>query len=169
MRQTMLAAIAVAGFGTVAATAATTTPATPMSPPAASQAVPANQTTPAPTTAAKQPTMTERVNRRIDRLHSELQITPAQASQWRGFTAVMRENARDMDQAIRQRISRLPTMNAEQNMQSYSHIAAIHAQGMRKLLPAFEHLYHTMSAGQKQTVDEVFRNDANRGKAARHH
>ncbi len=169
LRQTMLATVAVFGLGTIAATAATTTPAAPMPPPSAGQAMPSVQSpSTAPNATAKPPTMAERVNQRIDQLHSELQITSAQAPQWRRFTAVMRENARDMDNAMHQRMDRLPNMTAEQNMQSYAHIAALHAQGMRKLVPAFEHLYHTMSAAQKQTVDQVFRNDANRGKAARH-
>ena len=158
LRQTMLATVAVFGLGTIAATAATPAPTT-------SQAAPA---APASAPAAKPPSMAERVNQRIAELHKKLQITSAEEPQWRRFTAVMRENDRTMDNAMRQRMDKLPGMNAEQNMKSYAHIAALHAQNMRKMLPAFEHLYHAMPAGQKQTVDQVFRNDAYRGKAARH-
>ncbi|MBW4090933.1 MAG: Spy/CpxP family protein refolding chaperone [Proteobacteria bacterium] len=165
LRQTLFATVAVFGLGATAATAATS--AAPMSPPAASQAMPSAQPPAAAT--AKPPTMAERVDRRIADLHSALKITPAQAPQWRRFTAVMRENARDIDHAMHVRVDRLPSMNAEQNMQSYAHIAAIHAEGMRKLVPAFEHLYAAMSPAQKQTVDQVFRNDAYRGAAAHHH
>jgi hypothetical protein len=60
----------------------------------------------------------ERVERRIKELHGQLQITPAEEPQWNEFAQVMRENARDMDQAFMQRAQQHPTMNAVQNMQS---------------------------------------------------
>ena len=64
--------------------------------------------TPPPPAAAASPmaghpvpgkTAEERVERRIKELHSQLQITPAEEPQWNEFAQVMRENARDMDQA----------------------------------------------------------------------
>ena len=166
LRQTILATVAVFGLGTFAAVAATTPPATGMPAtgmpaPTTGQAMPA---VPGPAAAARHQTMSERVDARIAELHAQLNITPAEKPQWLHFTAVMRANARDMDRTMRQRLAKLPSLNAEQNMQSYVHVAAVHAQNMRKLLPAFEHLYHVMSPSQKQTADQVFRNDAYRAK-----
>ncbi len=155
LRQTILATGAVLGLGTLAATAATAAP-----PPPAAQAMPA-----VPHPAGR--TMAERVDQRIAHLRAELHLTAAQQPQWHRFTAAMQANARDMDRAMRQRIRRLPTMNAEQNMRSYEHVAAVHAHEMRMLVPAFEHLYATLSTGQKRTVDQIFRNDAYRGHPAR--
>ena len=159
LRPTLLATVAALGLGSLGAMAAPPAPAA--TAPATDQAMPATH---ASVTATPPRNMTERVNHRIAELHGALRITPVQAPQWNHFSAVMRENAHDMDQAMRRRMDRLPTMNAEQNMRSYMHVAAAHARSMRKLLPAFEHLYNTMSPGQKAAADRVFRNDAYRGK-----
>ncbi len=160
LRQALLATVAILGFGSLAAMAAPPTPT--MTEPA--MTTPATQAAVATTPPQ---TMTERVNNRITELHASLQITPAQTKPWNHFTAVMRANALDMDKTMRRRMNQLPTMNAEQNMRSYMQVAATHARDMRKLVPAFEHLYATMSPSQKATADQMFRNDAYRGKPAR--
>ena len=108
----------------------------------------------------------ERVERRITELHSRLQITPAEEPQWKEFAQVMRENARDMDQAFVQRAQQFPTMNAVQNMQSYEQISEEHAQRVQRLLPAFQKLYDAMPDQQKRVADQVFR--ANSEKHSEH-
>jgi periplasmic protein CpxP/Spy len=102
----------------------------------------------------------ERVEQRIKELHSQLQITPAEEPQWNEFAQVMRENARDMDQAFMQRAQQYPTMNAVQNMQSYEQISEQHAQRVQKLVPAFQKLYDAMPDQQKRLADQVFRANA---------
>ena len=73
-----------------------------------------------------------------------MQITPAEQPQWDQFAQVMRENARDMDQAFMQRAQQYPTMNAVQNMQSYEQMAEARVQHLQKLVPAFNNLYNAM-------------------------
>lgn len=102
----------------------------------------------------------ERVENRINELHAQLRITPAEQQQWNQFAQAMRENARDMDQVLMQRSQQFQTMNALQNMQSYEQIAAAHAQHVQKLVPAFENLYNAMPDPQKQLADQVFRENA---------
>jgi Mg-chelatase subunit ChlI len=102
----------------------------------------------------------ERVERRIKELHGQLQITPAEEPQWNEFAQVMRENARDMDQAFVQRAQQHPTMNAVQNMQSYEQLSEEHAQRVQKLVPAFQKLYDAMPDAQKRVADQVFRANA---------
>jgi hypothetical protein len=104
----------------------------------------------------------ERVERYIKDLHARLQITPAEETQWNQFAEVMRQNARDIDQALMQRAEQFPTMNAVQNMQSYAQLAEAHAQRVEKLVPAFENLYNAMPEQQKQLADQVFRENAER-------
>lgn len=99
----------------------------------------------------------ERVEARIKELHAQLRITPAEEPQWNEFAQVMRENARDMDEAFIQRAQQYPTMNAVQNMQSYEQISEQHAQRVQKLIPAFQKLYDAMPDQQKQLTDQVFR------------
>src|SRR6266446_8920521 len=105
-------------------------------------------------------TAEERVERRIKELHSQLQITPAEEPQWNEFARVMRDNARDMDQAFMQRAQQYPTMNAVQNMQSYEQISQDHANRVQKLVPAFQKLYDAMPDQQKRLADQVFRANA---------
>jgi len=102
----------------------------------------------------------ERVEHRIKELHSQLQITPAEEPQWNEFAQVMRENAREMDEAFMQRAQQFPTMNAVQNMQSYEQISEEHAQRVQKLVPAFQKLYDAMPDRQKRMADQVFRANA---------
>jgi periplasmic protein CpxP/Spy len=105
-------------------------------------------------------TAQERVEQRIKELYSQLRITPAERPQWDQFAQVMRDNARDMDQAWLQRVYHVESMNAVQNMQSYEQIAEQHAQHVQKLVPAFQNLYTVMSEQQKQLADQVFRANA---------
>jgi len=136
---------------------------------AQSQSAAAQGTTPPPPAAEASPmaghpvagkNAEERVEGRIKELHAQLRITPAEEPQWNEFAQVMRENARDMDQAFLQRAQQFPTMDAVQNMQSYEQIAEQHAQRVQKLLPAFEKLYDAMPDQQKRLADQVFRANA---------
>jgi periplasmic protein CpxP/Spy len=102
----------------------------------------------------------ERVEHRIRELHSQLRITPAEEPQWNEFVQVMRENAREMDDAFMKRAQQFPTMNAVQNMQSYEQISQEHARLVEKLVPAFQKLYDVMPDEQKRLADQVFRANA---------
>jgi hypothetical protein len=110
----------------------------------------------------------ERVEGRIKELRAQLRITPAEEPQWNEFARVMRENARDMDEAFMQRAQQFPTMNAVQNMQSYEQISEQHAQRVQKLVPAFQKLYDAMPDQQKQLTDQVFRANSEKRTAQSH-
>jgi periplasmic protein CpxP/Spy len=138
--------------------------------PAAALAQPAQSPAPAVPPAASSSPMAaepapgknveERVETHIKQMHAQLRITPAEQPQWEQFAQVMRDNARDMDQAFMQRAQQYPTMNAVQNMQSYEQIAEAHAASLQKLVPAFQNLYSAMPAQQQQLTDQVFRANA---------
>ncbi|HEY0183754.1 MAG TPA: Spy/CpxP family protein refolding chaperone [Rhodopila sp.] len=106
--------------------------------------------------ASKHVSAADRVEEHITQLHSQLRITPAQQAQWDQFAQVMRDNAKDMDQALEQRNAAFASMNAVQDMQSYAQLAQQHAQGMQKLAAAFETLYGSLSDDQKKNADAVF-------------
>jgi periplasmic protein CpxP/Spy len=97
------------------------------------------------------------VEQRINSLHSQLQITPAQQQVWDQFAQVMRENASAMHQALQQRADQFDTMTAADNMESYAKLSQLHAADMQKLSAAFQTVYNAMSSEQKQTADRVFR------------
>lgn len=110
--------------------------------------------------AAPRRTIAQMVDQRIADLHSQLHITRAQEPKWDKFAAVMRSNARQLDEAYRRRANKLDSMNALQNMESYADIERARVNDVQKLVPTFRTLYASLSPQQKHTADEVFRERA---------
>lgn len=152
----------------VPALAQTTPSAPPPTPPAAAPAPSAPPAaTPAPAKTSKH---LSGVDARIKSLHSRLHITAAQEPQWQQVAQVMRDNAETIDKMVHDRYAKLRIMTAVENLQTYSEIAQAHADGLKKLVPAFDTLYQSMSDAQKKIADAVFRGMAerHRAKAASH-
>ena len=99
----------------------------------------------------------DRVETRIKELHAKLKITPAQEELWNNVTKVMRDNAETMEALIKARSEKASTMNAVDDLKSYSEIAEAHADGLRKFIPVFEPLYDSMTDAQKKDADTLFR------------
>lgn len=114
--------------------------------------------TPAPSAhrATVAPRSDAQINARIAQLHRELKITAAQDGQWNALAQIMRANAHDMADLIRARNAHARSMDAMANLQSYAQIADAHADGLKKLVPAFQSLYDSMSAAQKKNADKIF-------------
>jgi Spy/CpxP family protein refolding chaperone len=119
------------------------------------QATPAPAPAPSATPAKPRRTPTDRVELRIKQLHSELKITPEQEPQFDAVAQAMREDAKGMEDAIAQR-REAKSMTAVDDLKAYQAIADAHAQGLQKLIPAFQALYDTMSPEQKKNADAVF-------------
>ncbi|CAE6685692.1 Spy/CpxP family protein refolding chaperone [Paraburkholderia domus] len=95
------------------------------------------------------------VEDRIAYLHTKLKITSAQESQWNAFADVMRNNGQTMGQLFQQR--RADTnLSALDDMKQYATIAQAHADGMKKLVDAFDPLYSSFSPEQKKLADVTF-------------
>jgi periplasmic protein CpxP/Spy len=122
------------------------------SPPLPSPATPPPVVQPAPV----KPTRVDRVEARIASLHNQLKIMAAQEPQWSAFAQVMRDNAKTMDALIQSRVQNAKTMTAVDDLRAYQRIADAHADGLKKLIPAFEALYVTMPDEQKKNADAVF-------------
>jgi translation initiation factor 2B subunit (eIF-2B alpha/beta/delta family) len=118
----------------------------------------------AETDAKAQPSRTDRAEARISDLHAKLKITEAQEKQWSSVAQVMRENAAEMESLVKARKEKGSTLNAVDDLKSYSTIADAHAAGLKKFIPAFEALYADLSADQKQAADKLFTKIAHRGK-----
>jgi len=69
---------------------------------------------------------------------------------------VMRDNAHAIDAILEERRASLSKMNAVDDLRSYEKLADAHADGLKKLVPAFEALYNTMSEDQKKNADAAF-------------
>ncbi len=147
--RTMVAATALLSAIALAAPASAQTAPTQ---PSAAQPAPAASAT---THAKRSPV--DRVEARITQLHKQLKITAAQQPQWDALAQVMRDNAQQMETALKARAQTVSTGSAVDDLHSYEAIADAHADGLKKFVPAFEALYATMSDDQKKTTDAVFR------------
>ncbi|WP_144150455.1 Spy/CpxP family protein refolding chaperone [Paraburkholderia sp. BCC1885] len=108
------------------------------------------------------------VEDRIAYLHSQLKITPAQETQWNAFADVMRSNGDTMGTLFKQRHDAGP-QSAIDDMKQYATIAQAHADGMKKLVDAFEPLYSSLSPEQKKLADQTFRQGPNAGAGGKKH
>jgi protein CpxP len=124
-------------------------------------AAPATQTAPAPTKPAVQ--HGDRVEARITNLHQQLHITAAQETQWSAVAQAMRDNANAIRDLVKDRKAKAASMNAVDDLRSYEAIADAHADGLKKLIPAFETLYTSMSDEQKKVADTLFKHARHEG------
>jgi hypothetical protein len=93
----------------------------------------------------------------IKQLQGALNITEAQKELWDNLTAVMRENAKEMDAITKERAEKTKPMNAIEHMKFHSQITEAHLDQLNKLIPPFEAFYDSMSDEQKKITDTVFR------------
>jgi len=109
-----------------------------------------------------------RLEARIKSLHDQLKLTAAQEPQWSAVAQVMRDNAKAVSDLVRDRAQKASSMTAVDDLRSYAAVADAHAAGVRKLIPAFDALYATLSDDQKKNADAVFRHRPRRAAAKRH-
>ena len=103
-----------------------------------------------------------RAQARIDNLKKQLKITSAQEPQWNALAQVMSDNQQQMEQLYQDRRSKGDTMTAVDDLDSYAKITDAQADNLKKLVPAFQALYDTMSPAQKKTADTLFRHNGRR-------
>jgi maltodextrin utilization protein YvdJ len=103
----------------------------------------------------------EHTEAQIKQLQGTLNITDAQKELWDKLTAVMRENAKDMEalakERAKDRAENAKPLNAVEHMKLHSEITKAHLSQMEKLIPPFEAFYASLSDQQKNITDTVFR------------
>jgi len=97
----------------------------------------------------------DRVEARIKTLHDKLGVTAAQEPQWKKVAAVMRQNERSVHKLVEARHAN-ESASAIDDLKSYEKIADAHAAGLKRMIPAFQALYDTMSSEQKESADSLF-------------
>lgn len=93
----------------------------------------------------------------ISNVKKSLKITMEQEEMWNDLVEIMRENAKEMEELIKDRADRVKTMSAVEDLKSYSEILDAHAEGMKRSIPAFEKLYDGMTDEQKEDADFLFK------------
>jgi hypothetical protein len=99
----------------------------------------------------------DRAELRIKDMHAKLNITAAQEAQWGKVAQAMRDDAKTMDALTKARVDHAKDMTAIDDLKSYGEITEAHANGIKKLTPAFADLYASMSDAQKKDADNFFR------------
>lgn len=96
----------------------------------------------------------QNVEASIAQLHQQLQITPTQEAPFSAVANVMRDNARLEASAPQQ-----PPANATavDDLRAFIKYSELELSGLKKMLPALEGLYATLSPAQKKAADAVFR------------
>lgn len=106
------------------------------------------------------------IENHIKDLHAQLQITPAEETQWAAVAKTMRDSAIETDKAIAKREALVNSASAVDNLHAYGDIATAHAEGVKRLAEAFAPLYASMPDDQKKVADAVFAHRAHEGKKA---
>ena len=99
--------------------------------------------------------MMDRVEHRIRTMHDKLNLTDDQESQWKDVADVMRSNEKVIHKLVQDRHENEPD-TAVEDLKSYETIADAHTEGLKKLIPAFETLYDSLSDEQKAKADDMF-------------
>jgi periplasmic protein CpxP/Spy len=99
----------------------------------------------------------DRAELHIKDMHAKLKITAAQEPQWAKVAQAMRDDATTMDALTKARSDHANDMTAVDDLKSYGDIVDAHADGIKKLTPAFADLYASMSDPQKKAADTLFR------------
>lgn len=92
------------------------------------------------------------VDRQMADLKKQLKITPQQEPQFNAFAEVMRSNARDADAQMRQAP---PAQNAVEGLKQAQQMAEAQANALKRLVPALQALYDSLSDPQKKVADQV--------------
>jgi protein CpxP len=93
------------------------------------------------------------VEKHIVDLHAKLKITPAEESQWGDVAKMMRDNAKEIEEAIDKRKVHGTAID---DLNAYGDVVQAHADGIKKLAKVFSPLYTSMSDDQKKLADEAF-------------
>ena len=104
--------------------------------------------------AAPAPSGGSEIDRDIADLRKQLKITPQQEPQFNAFAEVMRSNAQELDAQMRQ-ASPNQNPNAVETLKQAQQLTETQAAGLKRLVPAMQALYDSLSDPQKKTADRV--------------
>ena len=93
------------------------------------------------------------VDRQIADLKKQLKITPQQEPQFNAFAEVMRNNAKELD-AVGDQASP-QNANAVEELKRFQQFTETQAAGLKRLVPALQAVYDTLSDPQKKVADQV--------------
>ena len=99
---------------------------------------------------------TLRSETRIRRLHDKLGISSAQEALWAPVAQVMRDNEVAFRAGLKEGTHDMKSSTATNDLKTFQIIADHHAEGLKKLIPAFDALYESLPPAQQKRADRVF-------------
>jgi hypothetical protein len=119
----------------------------------------ANRPAQAPSAAGQKPgaaqPAADPVEGQLAEIKKRLSITPAQQSQFDQFAGVVKQNAQDME-AMMQKAGQSAEQSAVEGLRSAASFAQTEADNLKRLVPALEGLYASLTDQQKRTADKLF-------------
>ena len=88
-------------------------------------------------------------------VRKKLNITTAQQSQFDQFATVVKQNAQAVEAAM-QKAQQNAEQSAVESLRTAANFAQTEAENLKRLVPAFETLYTSLSAEQKRLADRLF-------------
>jgi hypothetical protein len=98
----------------------------------------------------------EHTEAQIKQLEATLNITEAQQELWNNLTAVMRENAKDMEAFSKERAENTKPLDAVEHLKFHGKITKTHLDQLDKLIPPFEAFYNSLTDQQKNITNAIF-------------
>ena len=108
------------------------------------------------------PGQSDQVEHQIADLQKKLHITAAQQPQFDAFAEAMRQNAQAVDALMRQQ-EQNRSANAVEALRAAAQLAEADAEGLKRLVPALQALYDSLSDQQKRLADAVMGQPAQGG------
>ena len=105
------------------------------------------------------PAQGNEIESQITDLQKKMRITTAQQPLFDAFTQVMRQNAQALDAVMRQQEQKSGT-TAVDDLRVSAQLAEAEAEGLKRLLPAFQSLYDSLPDPQKRLADAAMRQPA---------
>jgi hypothetical protein len=95
------------------------------------------------------------VEAQLGDIKKRLSITAAQQPQFDQFASVVKQNAKEMD-ALMQKAAQGAEKGAIEGLRSAASFAQTEADNLKRLVPALEALYASLTDQQKRTADKLF-------------
>ncbi|HEX2150471.1 MAG TPA: Spy/CpxP family protein refolding chaperone [Stellaceae bacterium] len=95
------------------------------------------------------------IDTRLAEIKKRLNITAAQQPQFEKFADIVKQNAQAME-ALMQKEQQNAKQNALEGLRTAASFAQVEADNLKRLVPALEALYASLSEQQKRTADQLF-------------
>jgi hypothetical protein len=102
-----------------------------------------------------EPAVQDSIEARLAEIKQRLNITAAQQPQFDKFADVLKQNAREMEALMQKEMPSAPP-GAVEGLRIAASFAQAEADNLKRLVPALEALYASLSEQQKRTADEMF-------------